>query len=322
MDQLLILNSLRNLFRRPLRAILFGAAGFLALTGAAPAHRAGKPGSAWVDAKSVCLFRLGATRMPRDDNELSAALIRGWEKTITFPDQARVVTMQGGRFPSVDVLRIDLSRGTLHPSGKKDQIRVNNKVETSLKVSRLEVKAQPLLLEKAKLNMNLTATDARLAMERDRKGRPVMMLTDAKAGTLLFDCTRADLEHLFLQSAREMGSKYGVDVDQTKLTFEQESPRSIQASLYLHTRFAFVPAGMLFKAHVFVDDAMNARISGLTCDGDDILGPIIVGLLRPHLAGYNGRTRPLLSFPAGNLRLRDVGLKVDDSLHLTASFGH
>ena len=42
---------------------------------------------------------------------------------------------------------------------------------------------------------------------------------------------------------------------------------------------------------------------------------------RPAQANYNGRTRPLLGFPAGKLQLRDVGLRVDDAVHLTASFG-
>ena len=68
---------------------------------------------------------------------------------------------------------------------------------------------------------------------------------------------------------------------------------------------------------------MNAKLTGLTCDGDEALGPLIVGLLRPALAKHNNETRPLVSFPAGGkLQLRDVGVRVDDSLHLTAAFGN
>ena len=95
----------------------------------------------------------------------------------------------------------------------------------------------------------------------------------------------------------------------------------MQVSLYVATTVAFIPAGMLFRAHVTVSDAMTAQISGLTCDGDEALGPLIVGLLRPALAKYNGNTRPLVSFPAGKMKLHDVAVHVDDGLHLRAAFG-
>jgi len=95
----------------------------------------------------------------------------------------------------------------------------------------------------------------------------------------------------------------------------------LQATLYVGLRIALIPAGMLFRAHVSVDDKMNAKITGLTCDGDEALGPIIVGLLRPAIARYNNETRPLVSFPAGDMKLHDVGVAVDDSLHLHAEFG-
>jgi len=224
-------------------------------------------------------------------------------------------------FPALDALHIDLTDGELRPSTTKDRIRVNNRIEESLKVSRLDVRGQPMLLRNARLNMSLIASGAQLAFERDRKGRPVMMLAEARSGMLAIDVTQADLESLLLQNARDAASKYGITVEKTRLKFTPQTPRSIQASLYGATKIGFVPAGMHFKAHMTIDNAMNARITGLTCDGDDVLGPIIVGLLRPALANYNGRTRPLLSFPAGKLQLRDVGLRVDDALHLTANFG-
>ena len=100
-----------------------------------------------------------------------------------------------------------------------------------------------------------------------------------------------------------------------------ETPRALSVSLYVSTKVALIPAGMLFKAHVVVDDSMNARISGLTCEGDEALGPLIVQFLRPALARYNGRTRPLVSFPAKDMQLHDVAVTVDDRLHLTAAFG-
>lgn len=311
---------------RPARALTVGLIALLLMmgVGAAPAGNAALSSAdkkAWIDARPVCLFRLGTGPMPQDMAQLTAALLDGWKRSIALPDPAKVISVEGDAFPALDALHIDLTDGALRPSAKKERIHVNNRIEESLTVTRLDVRGEPLLLRNAHFNMSLTANGAQLAFERDRKGRPVMLLADAKSGTLAFAVTQGDLESLLLRSAREAASKYGVTVERMRLRITPETPRSIQASLYVATKVGFIPAGMLFKVHVTVDNAMNARITGLTCDGDEALGPIIVGLLRPALANYNGRTRPLLSFPAGKLQLRDVGLRVDDAVHLTASFG-
>jgi hypothetical protein len=171
------------------------------------------------------------------------------------------------------------------------------------------------------MNMRLTADTARIDLERDRRGKPIMFLAEAKSGTLTFDVSCADAESLVLHDAREMASHYGVTIESIKIRIFPETPRSIQASVYVDTKVAFIPAGMLFQAHITIDDAMNARISGLDCEGDEALGPLIVHFLRPNLARYNGKTHPLMSFPAEGMKLRDVAVRVDDSLHLTAAFG-
>ena len=276
----------------------------------------------WLDAKSVCIFRLGAGPMPRAPDELSRALAAGWRGAIELRDPSKAVAIEGGTYPLISTLKIDLSDGELHPPTKRERIRVNNRIEQNLDVAHLQVLGEPLLLHQAKLNMSVTATDAQLALERDRRGRPVMMLADAKAGKLTFDVRQADLEALLLRNARETASRYGVRIESTRLRLIAETPRSLQASLHFSTIVGFIPAGVLFKAHLVVDDAMNAGITGLTVEGDEALGPLIVGLLRPALQSYNGKTRPLVGFPAAaRLHLRDVALRVDDSLHLTAAFG-
>lgn len=313
---------------RSVKVVVAGSAGLFMMTGlgAAPAPRAagahpGDRGKAWLDAKHVFVFALGEGRMPQDSRELSVALSEGWKNGITLPDPEKAVFIDGGNYPSVGTLRIDFSQGRLKQTSKKDKIEVNNKVEKNLQVEHLEVKGQPMLLQKAQLNMRLVADDARIDMERDRRGRPVMLLAQARSGTLDLDVSRSDAEALMLQNAREMASPYGVTVEKMQLAIVPQTPRSVQALLYVQTKVGFIPAGMLFQAHVTVDNAMNAKITGLTCEGDEALGPLIVHFLRPALAKYNNITRPLVSFPPGNMQLRDVAVRVDDGLHLNAAFG-
>jgi hypothetical protein len=261
--------------------------------------------------------------MPEDSRELSVALNEGWKDAITLPDPGKAVVIEGGTYPSLGSLLINFSDGRLRPADKdkKDKIEVNNKVEKNLQVDHLEVRGTPMLLQSARLNMRLIADTAQIDMERDRRGRPVMLLSQAKSGTLNLDVSRADAESLMLHNAREMASPYGITVERMQFTVAPETPRSIQASLYVATKIAFIPAGMLFQCHVIIDDAMNAKITGLTCEGDEALGPLIVHFLRPALAKYNNKSHPLMSFPAQKMHLRDVAVHVDDGLHLRAEFG-
>lgn len=319
----------------PTRVLSLLAAGLLMTTGTGatrlpprtvPAKRPPAPEKAWLEAKSVCVFRLGNGRMPEDSRELSVALNEGWKDAITLPDPGKAVVIEGGIYPSLGSLLINFSDGRLRPPDKerdkKDKIEVNNKVEKNLQVDHLEVRGTPMLLQSARLNMRLIADTAQIDMERDRRGRPVMMLSQAKSGTLNLDVSRADAESLMLLNAREMASPYGITVERMQFTVAPETPRSIQASLYVATKIAFIPAGMLFQCHVVIDDAMNAKITGLTCEGDEALGPLIVHFLRPALAKYNNKSHPLVSFPAQKMHLRDVSVHVDDGLHLRAEFGN
>ena len=307
---------------RPIGPLALAAVGFSLMAGAGAAsvvlsHRQAKP---WFDARSVCFFRLGAAGMPQTPQELAAALSRGCRQSLILPDEDNTVMIDGATYPSINSLTIDLSDGRFR-SAKKDKINVNNKIEQDLRVRHLEVRGQPLLLQHARLNMNLVADGAEVALERDLRGRPVMVLADARSGHLDFDVSIRDAEAILLRTARDAASRYGVTIEQMDIKVVPQTPRSLQAQVHVMTIVGFIPAGMIFKAHVTVDNAMNARLSGLTVDGDEALGPLIVGFLRPGLEKYNNQTRPLVSFPAGKVQLRDVAVRVDDSLHLTAAFG-
>jgi hypothetical protein len=66
---------------------------------------------------------------------------------------------------------------------------------------------------------------------------------------------------------------------------------------------------------------MNATLTHLQCDGDEALGPLIVGIIRPGLQKYEGKSKPVFSFPTGELQLRDVQIRTDDQIRVTALFG-
>ena len=97
-------------------------------------------------------------------------------------------------------------------------------------------------------------------------------------------------------------------------------PRSLLFDLHLSTIVGFIPAGMRFTARMDIDDRMNGTISNLDCQGDEALGPLIVGLIRPTLNRYNNTTRPLISFPSGHIHLTDVQFQAGEHVEMTAKF--
>jgi len=275
---------------------------------------------AWFDARSVCIFPLSEGRLPRSRDELDDSLTHAWDKTMPVPDASKLVQIQGEGYPALERLRIDLSDATM-PNGKPEKVQPNNRPQTRLGVERFELVGEPLLCREARLNLTVSAADAHLDLERDRHGKPIMLLSEAKDASLSFEATGADLQRILLADLQAAGSPFGVDVISTSLHLVAENERSVSVDLQVFTKFALIPAGMHFKAHVDIDDNMNAKLTGLSCEGDEVLGPLIVGLIRPGLAKYDGKTRPLISFPSGKMHLRDVRIRVDDSVHLNAAFG-
>jgi hypothetical protein len=244
----------------------------------------------------------------------------GWKDILTIPDLASAVDIEGGRYPAVDQMRIDLSRAVVNPNHKLARIGDFTASTKSLAVEHFEMVAEPMVNHRSRVNLEITGTHIRLDLQHDKDGKPILMLADASEGTVHFDVTHDDLQKLVLATVREQASSHGISIRSTELDLQSIGPRSLLADLHLSTVVAFIPAGMRFTARVDIDDQMNARISRLDCQGDEALGPLIVGLIRPAINKYNNTTRPLLSFPSGHLHLKDVQIQAGEHVEMTAKF--
>jgi hypothetical protein len=275
-----------------------------------------------MNAKAVCVFPLGRDELPRTGGQLTQSMLDGWRGVFAIRDPANVVDLAGGRYPAVDEMNVDLTGAVANPKRKKVTIPDPVPASRSLAVRQFTMVAEPLVTHRANVNLKVTGTGVRFDLQHDKEGRPMLMLADAREGTLHFDATHADVERLLLTHAKAAGAARAVAVRSVDLHLQSINARSVRADLHVSTRIAFVPAGLRFTARVDIDDRMNARISDLRCDGDEVLGPLIVGLIRPALSKYDGHTKPLLAFPTGNLKLRDVAVRTGERVELTATFGN
>jgi hypothetical protein len=276
----------------------------------------------WIAAKTLCMLPMSKPPAAPGAGPLAAVMSEGWKARLDVPEGAQLVRIEpGARAGAFGTISIDLSDTRVEPDRK---VPVPKPVAASqgwLTAEKLELIANPLLLDKAKVQIGLTATDARLDVRRDRKGGPpVLTLTDAKETTLSLELTKKDVDRLLLQATRAGFGRFGVSVDRTTLKLDVIDDRTIRVDLKLDARVGFLPAGLRFKARVDIDDKLNGTMTRLSCEGDQLLGPVISTFIDPALRKYEGRTRPLIGFEWGRMKLQEVSMRSNDSLRLDARF--
>lgn len=279
---------------------------------------------AWLDAKGMCVFRFPAKRFPGDADGFDAAFTNGWLRGLNLPDGSDAVTVRGGRYPAVESLRVDLSDARVDTESKAKPLKPTDRRLSgqSLRADRFELVSRPLRSGRAKINLDFSADDVRLDFGKDKRGRHVLLMTDARNGRLDFEMTRDDIERLLLASAKEEGGKRGLNVTSLRLrVFADEVERTVRVDIKVEMLVGIVPAGLRFKARLDIDENLNGQLRDLSCTGDNILGPLISGFIQPGLKKHNGKVRPLVRFPMNRIRLRDVKITADETVRLTAAFG-
>jgi len=112
-----------------------------------------------------------------------------------------------------------------------------------------------------------------------------------------------------------------VNIDSVELTLRSRSSRSLTAEVRLRAKKLFMSASLRITGQLDLDDQLNARISGLDCNGDGAIASVACGVLKPHLQKLEGREFSLMSLPLGEVRLRDVRIAVAEKLSVSAEFG-
>lgn len=261
------------------------------------------------------MLPLLAETIPTNAPALAAALAQGLQDHGLSP---RKVEAEGGTFPRVDLVRIDLSGAQVTRDMRLPEAAGTAGAE--LEIGRLELIGAPVFLEKAAVELNLLAerVQSRVEMTGDRG---CLGLRSAAAGNVSVEATREALEALVHAIAVEAAAKQGLEVKKTKLTFTQEGPRAVAFRAEVTVKVFVMSASLALSGRLRIDDEMNARFSDLTLDGDGIILKLAGGYARPHLDRLEGRVFPLLAFTAGGLRLRNLEMTAGETLRVRAEFG-
>ena len=319
-------------FRWALLCAAVGATFLPAAGGAAGNERtrdgdrdAGRP---WIRSGELGIFRFDADALPQTPDGFADALVSGcrWAVKLDEAADADVVRVEPGEYPqALESLRINLSDGKFRTRRPGLNASRRHPPAGTIEVGRFELLGHRMRAYGAQLNFDVTARDVRLEHRRTRMGTRLLVMADAREGGVTFEMGLRDVERYLAAKARVAAAELGLDVRRAKLKLTVErgddGGQAVRLHLRLQTRFLGVPAGLHFRARLHIDPDLNGTLSGLSCTGDDVLGPLLGGLIHPHLRKGEGKTRPLIGFPNARIRLRSLSIESDESIRVRATFG-
>jgi len=267
------------------------------------------------------VFPLTGKDFPDSAEALASAIQGALAQVLTLPKKDSAVSVGGGKFPKVKTLKIDLSGATVSATDPPPKPKPTGKREPGIEVDQLDVVGHPIKYEKNKLDLSLNARGVKFDFGRDKKGQAILVLSDAKDGHVEAKITKADIESLARAAAEMAAKERGIKIEGLDLTLASEGPRSLAVDARVKAKKLVVSGVIHIKGKVDVDDEMNAKVSGLECKGEGVIGTMVAGVVQGKLKPYEGKVFPLMTFSLGDVALRDLKIDVKSNVRVTADFG-
>jgi hypothetical protein len=264
------------------------------------------------------MFPLKTNTLPDSAADLARQLnesLRGLFQLANDP-----VTIQEVSYPHLARLEVCLDGAQL--AGSPPPVpSVGTERSPALTVDSFRANGSPVAVGPAKVDFALEAKKLQLHRASDAQGNVVLVLHNAADGRIEVSASPSDIEALIAEVARTEAGKHGVSIDNVQLALRSNSPRSLAAEVRLRAKKLFLSTTLRITGQVDLDQALNAKLSGLDCTGEGAMASLACGVLKPHLEKMNGREFPLMSLPLGEVRLRDVRIVAGDKLSVSAEFG-
>jgi hypothetical protein len=264
------------------------------------------------------MFPLRTKTLPTTAPALAAALDEGVRTILVASGD--LVRVRDKAYPELEEIAISLDGATLRTDAPRPH-QGGSESKPALQVDRLTISGERVSAGPATVDLSLKAERVRLNQRTDRAGDITLELQRAESGSVQVAIARDNLEAAIREVATAEAAKHGVNVDSVRLNLTAQSSRSIRAQVQFRARKLFLSASITITGQLDVDDQMQAKISGLSCNGDGAIASLACGVLSPQLAKFDGRSFSLLALPLGEIRLHNIAITVDDSLTVTAKFG-
>lgn len=268
------------------------------------------------------MFPLAGKEFPTSSESLAQSIRDALADVFTLPKGDATVRAEGGAYPAIDRLRIDLDGATVRATTPPQKPKAPAGRQPGVSVGRLDVQGRPIRYQQSAVDIDLTAADVRLDYARDDAGRPVLVLAAAGDGRVDVRVGKDDLQALLRAAATEGAAAQGVKIQDLQVTLTGRGDRALSADVRVKAKKAILSGTVHLTGRVDIDDDLNATLSGLDAKGEGAIGSMAAGMVKGKLKEYEGRKVSLMAFSLGDVRLRDV--KIDAAgadLRVTAAFG-
>ena len=266
------------------------------------------------------MFPLAGKTFPDSSDALARSIEDALGEVFELPKKS-VVAIKDGKFPKLKTVRINLSGASVSATEPPPKPKPTGKREDGPRVDKLEITAQPIKYEKTQLNLKLSGTGLQFDFARDKKGHPLLVLTDAEDGKVEAKISKADLETLARQAAEMAAEQQGIKIKDLDLELRSDGPRSIAVDVRIKARKMMVSGTIHITGRLDVDDELNATISKLNAEGEGMIGTAAAALVQKKIRSYNGMEVPLMAFSLGDVALRDLKISVKNDVQVSAAFG-
>jgi len=236
------------------------------------------------------------------------------------PDAVQVA----GEFPAINGLTVDLTGATPldHPTGQWLD-GAGGGVVSEFAVDALQVIGRPFGDAARPIDVEASARQCRGQFVRTSDGAVALRMAGASDGRLRVSIARATVERIAMIEASKAARAQGVEIKDVQVAWRSEGVRDLSLEVQVKAKKGFLPAAVVrVRGRVSIDGALTAKISGLSVDGEGMVGGFAAGLIRPKLSQAEGMSKSLLALPLDDLRITDVRVGVtDDRLTVEGAFG-
>jgi len=267
------------------------------------------------------VFPLAGKAFPTSGDELAKSIQEALGTVLSFAKKSAGVTVQSPKFPVVKQLKVDLDGATVNAGEPPPTPAPSGKRQPGIQVGQLEVSGHPINYEASKVDLELSAKDVSFEFAKDKKGNPLLVLSEAGEGSVDVNVTKANLQALAKAVASAAAKEQGVTIQDVEVDLQQQGKRSLTANARVKAKKMLVSGVIHVKGALEVDDELKATVSDLSCTGEGMIGTMVSSFVQPKLKAYNGKQIPLMTFSLGDVALRDLKIDAKNGLHVTARFG-
>ena len=267
------------------------------------------------------MFILSGTTFPTNVDELKAAIRGGVSEVLTLSNPQNTVQVEGGAWPALDRVTIDLSDSTIRVTQPPPKPQPRDDRQPGITVKQLEVLGHPIRYGRSSADLSLSTSGVVLDFAHDQNGAALLLVRDAAEGRIAMKIAKADLQAALTEAATAAAKPHGVSIQDLQLNLTSDGPRSLAGELRVKAKKMVMSGVVVLRGRIDIDDSLVATLSNLACSGEGMIGSMAAAMVNTKLKSFEGKRIPLTAMSLGQTKLRDLQVTAGPIIAISASFG-